>query len=197
MAYNTNVPNGGQSPGLFPSQNNENFNVLQNLINREHIFNSSPSPGDNSATHRQVTMTNRDDPSSLPTGTNGMLFLNNSGQLTFYNGSSNTQLSNPIRASLVCSNTGATLGSAFNATCTTATVGGERLYTIAFSTALPSNNYLWSVAAYENGVNVNANPLIVKVQTVNVNMFKFYVVNQNNSDASGVVTSITFMAFGG
>src|SRR5712692_4738456 len=98
MTYNINVPNGAQSPGLFPGQNNENFNVLQNLINREHIFNASPSPGDNSATHRQVTLTNRDDPVLLPTGTNGMIYLNNSGVLSFFNGTTISTFTNTIRA---------------------------------------------------------------------------------------------------
>lgn len=193
MAYSTNVPNAGQSPGLFPSQNNENFNVLQNLINREHIFNASPAPGDNSATHRQVTLTNRDNPVALPSGTNGMLFLNNSGALSFFDGSTVSQISNPIRASIVISKTAATLGSAFNATAAVL----SNLYTITFTTPLPSNNYLWTIAAYENGTSTSNNPLIVKVGTVNSTAFQFRVVNQNNTDASSVVSAITFMAFGG
>jgi hypothetical protein len=193
MSYIVTTPNGAQSPGLFPAMNNENFAVLLNIIGRDHIFNLTPMSGDNSGTHLQVTMTNRADPTTLPTGTNGILYLNNSSQLSLYNGTSIVQLSNPIRASVVMDQNANILGSSFNVTCSRT----GNLFTISFNTALPSNNYLWSIAAYENGTSSSNNPLIVKVGTVNTTTFQFRVVNQNNSDASGVVTSITFIAFGG
>lgn len=193
MSYIVTVPNGAQSPGLFPAQNNENFAVLLNIIDRDHIFNTTPVGGDNTGTHRQVTLTNRADPVALPTGTNGVLYLNNSGVLSFFNGTTISTFTNTIRASIVINNAAVTLGSAFNATA--AVVGG--LYTITFTTPLPSANYLWSTDAYTNGTSPANNPIFVKVGTVTANTFQFRLVNQNNTPAEGVATKITFMAFGG
>jgi hypothetical protein len=96
MTFNPNVPNAGETPGVFPIQNNTNFGVLQNIIGRDHIFNLTPSPGDNSGTHLQVTLTARADPVSLPTGTNAVLYAWVDGlsqtQLKYYNGTSYFQI---------------------------------------------------------------------------------------------------------
>ncbi len=96
MTFNANVPNAGQSPGLFPPQNNQNFTNLKNLINRDHIFNDTLVANDNSGTHRQVTLTARATPGSLPTGTNGIFYsklVSSLGELFWYDGTSEIQIS--------------------------------------------------------------------------------------------------------
>ncbi len=193
MTWNPNIPNGTQSPGIFPTGQNINNATIQEVINREHIFNVTPMMNDNTGTHRQVSLTNRTDPGALLAGTNGMLYLNTSGVLCFYNGVTISTFTNTIRASIVMNNAAVALGSVFNATAGVA--GG--LYTITFTTPLPSANYLWSVAAYENGTGTGNNPLLIKVGTVTANTFQFRIVNQNNTPAQSVATKITFMAFGG
>lgn len=72
MTYDANVPNGGQSPGLFPVQNNTNYARLKTIISGDHIFNDTAANDD--GCHKQVTLANRVDPSSVPTGTNSMVY---------------------------------------------------------------------------------------------------------------------------
>lgn len=88
MTFDVNVPNGGQSPGLFPLQNNTNFFRLKTIINADHVFNDTAQSTD--GVHRQVTMIVRATPVGLPTGTNGILYSKIDGagqtQLYFYNG---------------------------------------------------------------------------------------------------------------
>ncbi len=99
MTFVTNVPNAAQSPGLFPAQNNTNNGVLKNIIDRDHFFNDTPAPNDNSGTHRQVTMTARTPPIALPDGTNSILytFLDDDGlaQLAFFNDDTDISLTPP------------------------------------------------------------------------------------------------------
>lgn len=94
MTFNTNVPNAAQSPGLFPAQNNTNFARLKTIINNDHIFNDTAAAND--GTHRQVTLTDRAIPGSLPTNTNAILYtwLDTLGrsQLRYYNGIADWQL---------------------------------------------------------------------------------------------------------
>ena len=76
MTFNTNVPDASQSPGLFPTQNNTNFTRLQAIIAGDHQFNNTePSaPPNNDGVHKQVTLINRANPSSVPTGSNSMFY---------------------------------------------------------------------------------------------------------------------------
>jgi len=100
MTFNPTVPNAGQSPGLFPPQNNTNFAVLKTIIDRDHIFNNTPGVNDNTGTHRQVTLTVRGAPGSLRTSTNGILYTildtNSKAQLHWYNGSTDVAITPPI-----------------------------------------------------------------------------------------------------
>lgn len=90
MTYNPNVPNASQDPGLFPPQNNANFTRLKSIIETEHVFNDTapaPPPGNDGA-HKQVTLINRANPSSVPTGTNSMVYgktaIDSVNELWFY-----------------------------------------------------------------------------------------------------------------
>lgn len=96
MTYNTNVPVASQTPSLFPAQGTANFTVLKQTIGRDHIFNNTVVPGDNTGYHKQVTLQNRNNPSSLPTGLNAMLYSQkaapNASQLMFWDGTIFNQL---------------------------------------------------------------------------------------------------------
>jgi hypothetical protein len=73
MTFIVVVPNAGQSPGLFPSQANANFQRLETIITGDHVFNASAAPND--GLHKQVTLVNRIDPVGLlPSGTNSMVY---------------------------------------------------------------------------------------------------------------------------
>lgn len=94
MTFDPNVPNGGQSPGQFPAQNNTNFTRLKTIINADHIFNDTGQTTD--GFHRQCTLISRAQPSSLPTGSNSILYSwldgSNQNQLRFYNGVNDYQV---------------------------------------------------------------------------------------------------------
>lgn len=93
MTFDPNVPNAGQSPGIFPPQNNTNFARLKTIINADHIFNDTAQPDD--GIHRQVTLTPIADPTTFPTGAGGVLYLKNLGpsnELFFFNGVTRQQL---------------------------------------------------------------------------------------------------------
>lgn len=72
MTFSIIVPNAAQSPGLFPAQNNTNFSRLKTIIAADHIFNDTAAAND--GTHLQVTLTNRVDPTTVPAGTNSMVY---------------------------------------------------------------------------------------------------------------------------
>lgn len=79
MSFNIIVPNGAQSPGIFPAQNNANFSRLQTLIAGDHQFNNSVAAND--GCHKQATYINKPTDqlpvTALPTGTNLMSFTKN------------------------------------------------------------------------------------------------------------------------
>ena len=90
MTFNVIVPNAGQSPGVFPAQNNTNFDRLKDIINQEHNFlDTEPVPPESQGIHKQCTFINRTNPVTFPGG-NGVLYsqfdANNESQLRWYNG---------------------------------------------------------------------------------------------------------------
>ena len=94
MTYNAGTPNANASPGVFPTQANTNFTRLKTIINAEHVFNDTTQADD--GVHKQVSLVTRATPGSLTSGTNGMAYvtqINGVGQLFFYNGSTDEQIS--------------------------------------------------------------------------------------------------------
>lgn len=93
MSFNIIVPNQGNSPGIFPAQNNENFRRLKAIINAEHDFTDSTSLSQ--GIHKQCTFINRATPVGLPAG-NGVLYSQADGsgasQLHWYNGASDVTI---------------------------------------------------------------------------------------------------------
>ena len=93
MTFDINVPNSGQSPGIFPAQNNTNFSRLQAIISGDHVFNNTAQADD--GVHKQVTLVARGDPVSLPSGTNGIFYnklVSSVSQLFYYNGTTVQQI---------------------------------------------------------------------------------------------------------
>jgi hypothetical protein len=98
MTFSIIVPNANQSPGLFPAQNNTNFQRLKDIINNEHLFSDASIP--NQGFHKQVTLINKSAaPVGLPTGGNGIVFSINDAdgqsQLHWYNGIGDYPLTPP------------------------------------------------------------------------------------------------------
>lgn len=186
MTFVPNIPNGGQSPALFPAQNATNMSVLQDMINRDHIFNDSPAIGDNSGTHRQVNLTDRTDPGSLPTGTNGMVYLK-TGIPSYYNGTRLLQLT-PVLARITFDNGGVVQGTPFNATIAPPAAG---IYTITFTVPLSSIYPQMSLTCIEP----SSNPVICKILTFTINGMTVRFVNQNGSTVSSI-TQANLIIFG-
>lgn len=96
MTFTIIAPNANQSPGLFPAQNNTNFQRLKDIINAEHNFTDSTAT--NQGVHKQVSYINRSDPAALP-GINSILYAKadslGASQLWFYNGANRYQLTPP------------------------------------------------------------------------------------------------------
>jgi len=100
MTFNANVPNAGQSPGLFPPQNNTNFGRLKTIIETDHVFNDTAA--DTDGVHKQMTMVARDSPTTppgLPTGINGILYSwvdgDGKAQMRWFNGDTDVQMTPP------------------------------------------------------------------------------------------------------
>jgi hypothetical protein len=191
--YQTACPNSSQSPGILPPQANANWIVLQDEINRDHIFNDTPNAipsTDNSGTHRQVTLTDRLDPvAPLPAGTNGIVYLKD-GKVSYFNGTTYFRLA-PVLASVTFDTNGVILGTAFNAT-VTKDVPNSR-YTITFTNALPNIFGQFSIIGW--GVDAN-NPTIAKIDTFTTAAMTVRFVNQNSSVLT-TITSANLIIFGG
>lgn len=103
MTFDAGVPNSGQSPAFFPTQNQTNMGRIKAIINAEHVFNDTAAAND--GTHKQVTLKNRSTPVGFPAGTNAVLYSkvdsDGASQLHFYNGATDVQLTplsvGPIR----------------------------------------------------------------------------------------------------
>lgn len=93
MTFNIVVPSSNQSPGLFPTQNNTNFQRIKDIVNNDHNWTDSTSLSE--GIHRQVTLISRNTPVGLPAG-NGVLYSKpdsgGASQLRWYNGASDVQI---------------------------------------------------------------------------------------------------------
>lgn len=129
MTFDPNVPNGGQSPGLFPPQNNTNFARIKTTFNADHVFNDTAQATD--GVHRQVTLIARADPSSLPAGTNGIFYNNTFGSTAkpfYYDGARIFMC--PLTVASVAWNAAGTIqDTPFNVT---SVVNASGIYTVTF-----------------------------------------------------------------
>jgi hypothetical protein len=83
--YTNNIPQGNQTIASTQPLIQANFGFLQSAINQEHNFNTTDPT---QTYHLQASMPNISDPGSLPSGTNGIYYVNG-GFPKFYNGSAN------------------------------------------------------------------------------------------------------------
>jgi|SRR6187551_3765291 len=99
MPYEIITPFQNASPGVFPAQNNENFQRLRDIINNDHFFTDSVDVNAQGI-HKQMTMINRADPGALPAG-GGILYSkldgNGVAQVNWYNGASIVQITPGIQ----------------------------------------------------------------------------------------------------
>lgn len=148
MTYDASIPLAGDSPALFPAQSQQNYQVLQTIIGKDHQFNLTPAGGDNSGYHNIVHMI----PQSIPAlvAGNGQLYVRLTGGLIqlFYMDDAGTEYqitpksaTNIVAAVNFNGIGGASIrGTALNVSSVTRT--GEGKYTVNFTTPLSSNNYI-------------------------------------------------------
>ena len=141
MPYQTNIPNAGQSPGLFPAQSNDNFTRLKTMISANHKFNDSAGTDD--GYHQNVKML----PIATPgnDATVGQSFVNTAdatNQQWFKDGLNRVfQITPtiPIYAAVNFTSNG-TIRYGHNVASVVRTSSGN--FTINFTRPLPSNNYI-------------------------------------------------------
>ena len=143
MPYQTNIPNAGQSPGLFPAQANDNFTRLKTIVGANHKFNDSAATDD--GYHQDIKML----PLAVPgnDASIGQSFVNSAdatNQMWFKDGLNRVfQLTPtlPIYAAVnFDGHSPVVVRFSHNVASVTRTATG--LYTIAFTRALPTNNYI-------------------------------------------------------
>lgn len=151
MTFDPNIPNAGQSPGLFPPQNNTNFARLKTIINADHVFNDTAQSTD--GFHRQATMIARAQPVALPTGSNAILYswLDGAGQtqLRFYNGANDFQLTPQIAAPTKVTGSVALAGNATSGTIYT--IPNNSFGTIFVNYISPAGNFYRYYMFYKSG----------------------------------------------
>lgn len=163
MPYQTNIPNASQSPGLFPSQAQENFTRLKTLVAANHKFNDSTATDD--GYHQLVKILPTASADVPNDATVGQLFSNTSVTdfpLSYKDAGNNLfQITPmiPVRAAINFSGTGSsgalnaggnTVRYSYNVNTATSTKDGTGLYTIRFTTALSNNNYIVLITGRRN-----------------------------------------------
>lgn len=200
--YTTNLPVSSNPPRVDQPSMTQNSQYLAAFGNKDHNF-SLDSTNVSDGYHNVTHFVNQSiDPGVLPVGqlytktANGhicLFFENEAGTIIELTNTSNSTI---MRASVVFDP--GVLGTLFSKLNVNSpiTLAGS-VYTISFTSPLPSANYLWTVSATEFGSTAN-NAIICKVLGVTANNFSFQTVNQNNSNVGpGLIDRITFMAFGG
>ena len=151
MTFDPNIPNAGQSPGLFPPQNNQNFARIKTIINADHVFNDTTQSTD--GFHRQCTMIARAQPVALPTGSNAILYswLDGAGQtqLRFYNGATDYQLTPLVAGPTKVTGSVALAGNATSGTIYT--IPDNSFGTIFVNYISPAGNFYRYYMFYKSG----------------------------------------------
>lgn len=97
MSYTPNVPLANQTIAETTDPIRNNFTFINTDLQVEHSFNGN-MPGVAEGVHKQVSMPNMADPTpgSLPTGTNGLFYVNGGGPKYFNNTDSFTIQTTPL-----------------------------------------------------------------------------------------------------
>lgn len=72
MSFAVIVPNTNESPGAFPTQANNNFQRIFDVVNAEHIFNTTAQSTD--GCHKVVSLLSQGSDPAIPIGMNGIFF---------------------------------------------------------------------------------------------------------------------------
>lgn len=197
MTFSTNVPNAGQSPGVFPAQNNTNFTRLQTIITADHVFNDTAAAND--GYHEQVTLVNRTDPaganpifySKLVSATSTPYFWDGAfARPLAYGGFPQILASVNFNGTVTgVPNIAQTIrGTAFNVASVTRVGTSTGRYLITFTNALPDTNYIVQVTGMRNTSGDVSNGCVagsatygdsVKVGSINVDFFGSSTSEQN------------------
>ena len=154
MTFDPAIPLSGDSPSIFPAQNQTNYTRLQTIIGADHQFNLSATAND--GYHNVVHLTQQ-----APTGalaSIGRLYSKSSDSRIhqFYIDSSGDSYqvtpTLPIRACVNFSGVGAAaIRSQVNVASVVRDAQGQ--YTINFTTAMPNVNYIVQVTGMRNSSN--------------------------------------------
>lgn len=157
MTFDASIPLSSDSPALFPSQSQQNFQVLNTILAKDHQFNNTPSGGDNSGYHNVIHMLVQSTPSTV-SGTGQLYAKLASGvvQLFYKDGSGTEYQITPKSATNIVAAvnfngiSGASIrGTALNVSSVTRNSTG--VYTVNFTTPLSNNNYIVQLTGMRNG----------------------------------------------
>lgn len=184
MTFSTDVPNAGQSPGEFPTQNNTNFTRLQALLAAEHQFNNTAQVTD--GVHLQMTMIAREDPASLPAGTNGMLYckvVSGVPQVLYFDGT-NPNIIFPFQGPIVQTGTFSLSGGASSPTIITPPINTQGTLFVNYPGTTAFTYYLWYQSGSltpVQGVLLSSGPVSPPVPTASFGVGSIQVVNNRGS----------------
>jgi hypothetical protein len=146
MAYQTSVPNTAQSPGLFPTQGADNFTRLKTIIGANHKFNDSAATDDG---YHQIIKSLPVAAGSVPNdATVGQSFVNSADATNqLWHKDALNRLFQvtptiPTYAAVNFTYNGSAVTINFNFNIQSVTRDSQGLYTIRFTTAMPSANYI-------------------------------------------------------
>lgn len=196
MTFDPNIPNSAQSPYLAPSQISTNMGRLKTIINAEHVFNDTTGVTD--GVHRQMTMVARANPSSLPAGTNGIVYNKVEGSTAlpyYYDGTSVFKMP-VLRAAATWNSAGVLQGQSFNVTSVTVAAGE---FTVTFTVPLPSVYFQYTYNMVAPAASAAYAPRIISVTQVGatVTKLKMEYVNINDGVKFTSFTQQNLMIFGG
>lgn len=188
MSFNPNVPNASQSPGLFPTQNNNNFSRLQTIIEADHVFNATAQSND--GIHKQVKLLNAAVPVALVNGENGIHFATTDslGRSVewYYNGVTYYPL-NSIKCFVNFNGSDLSIRSEYNVASIIRWNASPGRYRITFATPFVSsgdgNKYITVISAMHPNTNIIAN--VRSNSTLTASQTNLYVDIETVSRDSG------------
>lgn len=202
MTFSITVPNASQSPGIFPAQANVNWDRVKTILEANHQFNDTAATND--GYHINMKML----PQATPANDNtvGQPFVNSvdgTGNLWWKDANNNVYQVTPtlpIRASVTFTVSGTTpsiAGTPLNVSSVVRDSSG--LYTINFTTALPSINYQTHGISQPSGTDRTSNVMLRGGASLSVaqavGSVKIQIQNSSGSNTDPVSCCVT--CFGG
>ena len=199
MTFSTNVPAASDSPGLFPAQAQTNWGRLKTIIDANHQFNDTAAAND--GYHVNMKMLGQAVPAN--DATVGQPFVDSAdstNQLSWKDGSNNVYQITPtipIRASVTFTVTAGVPTIVNSHNVASVSSDGTGLFTITFTTALPSINYQTHITSQPSATNRTSNAMLRGGATLSVaqavGSVKIQVQNSSGSNADPVSCCVTCM----